>query len=568
MQSKMQPVRFLSSLLLLVVCTVFTATGQTVDTEPRSITVVENQENVNLHCRIGRAAQLCLIRMPGVNDQFTLAPNINSPVAGMSYYGEGLDKGSCGVHIDRVTAENAGFMNCTLFVDGRGLTGAIEIVVAFPPEQPTIEVVAGNVNNLEVNSQLTFRCISARGNPAAKLAWFLDQEPIYEGVKLDKPEEYFDEQSNKRYFTASSTLTRSIRAEDNGKRLTCQAEHIAYSDKLSRTDLIMNVNFQPQALPEQIVYGLQLGRTATASMVIKANPSPRVLWNIDGMDYHQGTEQGRYAVPIPEALGNNHYNVSLTIAGLTLEDLSKVYVMRASNNFGTEDYRLSLRSQDEVFSESSSFGTGEIVGLVLAVLIVLLAVALIFIARATGRWCFRGKSSSTSTSAAKIGETSDTESAEVKQPMTKTQRLKNIFAKRMQRGTTSELPEENITPDVAVVDEQDAGKLADSGTKPAKDDQTLVYAELELKPAGGEISFVNKPATNNESTEYAEILYVQQQAGSTNGSETATQQQQQQQPQQHQRHHSSEDNRPVIDVSIQKPSAKGDGGSKGTSGGK
>uniref|UniRef100_A0A4Y0BIV4 Ig-like domain-containing protein n=1 Tax=Anopheles funestus TaxID=62324 RepID=A0A4Y0BIV4_ANOFN len=409
MQSKMQPVRFLSSLLLLVVCTVFTATGQTVDTEPRSITVVENQENVNLHCRIGRAAQLCLIRMPGVNDQFTLAPNINSPVAGMSYYGEGLDKGSCGVHIDRVTAENAGFMNCTLFVDGRGLTGAIEIVVAFPPEQPTIEVVAGNVNNLEVNSQLTFRCISARGNPAAKLAWFLDQEPIYEGVKLDKPEEYFDEQSNKRYFTASSTLTRSIRAEDNGKRLTCQAEHIAYSDKLSRTDLIMNVNFQPQALPEQIVYGLQLGRTATASMVIKANPSPRVLWNIDGMDYHQGTEQGRYAVPIPEALGNNHYNVSLTIAGLTLEDLSKVYVMRASNNFGTEDYRLSLRSQDEVFSESSSFGTGEIVGLVLAVLIVLLAVALIFIARATGRWCFRGKSSSTSTSAAKIGETDTTD---------------------------------------------------------------------------------------------------------------------------------------------------------------
>ncbi|XP_053668202.1 fasciclin-3-like [Anopheles marshallii] len=545
------------------------STAQVVDTEPRSITVVENQENVNLHCRIGRPAQLCVIRIPGVNDQFTLDPNIKSPVPGLSYAGEGLDKGSCGIHIDRVTAENAGFMNCTLFVDGRGLTGAIEIVVAFPPEQPAIEVVSGNLNNLEVNSELAFRCISARGNPAAKLSWFLDQEPIYEGVKLDKPEEYFDERSNKRYFTASSTLTRSIRAEDNGKRLTCQAEHIAYQERFSRTDLIMNVNFQPQALPDQVVYGLQLGRTATASMVIKANPSPRVLWNIDGIDYHQGTEQGRYAVPIPEALGNNHYNVSLTIAGLTLEDLSKVYVMRASNNFGVEDYRLSLRSQDEVFSESSSFGTGEIVGLVLAVLIVLLAVALIFIARATGRWCFRGKSSSTSTSAAKIGETSDTESAEVKQPMTKTQRLKNIFAKRMQRGAASELPEENITPDVAVVDEQDA-KPADGATKPVKDEQTLVYAELELKPAGGgEISFVNKPAANNESTEYAEILYVQQQAGITGtaGGETMNTTAQQQPPQQ-QRHHSSEDNRPVIDVSIQKPSAKSDGGSKGTAGGK
>uniref|UniRef100_A0A182M2U2 Uncharacterized protein n=1 Tax=Anopheles culicifacies TaxID=139723 RepID=A0A182M2U2_9DIPT len=148
--------------------------------------------------------------------------------------------------------------------------------------------------------------------------------------------------------------------------------------------------------------------------------------------------------------------------------------------------------------------------------------------------------------------------------MTKTQRLKNIFAKRMQRGGAGELPEETITPDVAAVDEQDA--------KPAKDDQTLVYAELELKPAGGEISFVNKPTTaSNESTEYAEILYVQQQAagatGETAGSETvATAQQQPQQPQQ-QRHHSSEDNRPVIDVSIQKPSAKSDGG-KGSAGGK
>uniref|UniRef100_A0A182SDT3 Uncharacterized protein n=1 Tax=Anopheles maculatus TaxID=74869 RepID=A0A182SDT3_9DIPT len=146
--------------------------------------------------------------------------------------------------------------------------------------------------------------------------------------------------------------------------------------------------------------------------------------------------------------------------------------------------------------------------------------------------------------------------------MTKTQRLKNIFAKRMQRTPTNELPEEIITPDVVAVDEQD--------TKPsAKDDQTLVYAELELKPAGGgEISFVNKPSpsVNNESTEYAEILYVQQQAGgggATPGSDTTPAQQQPAQPVQ-QRHHSSEDNRPVIDVSIQKPSAKSDAGSKGT----
>uniref|UniRef100_A0A453Z0U8 Ig-like domain-containing protein n=1 Tax=Anopheles gambiae TaxID=7165 RepID=A0A453Z0U8_ANOGA len=400
MQPKMQAVHFLPRcVLLLSVCAAFTATtthAQVVDTEPRSITVVENQENVELHCRIGRPAQLCLIRMPGLNDQIALSPTEKSPVAGYHYHGEGLDKGSCGVRIERVTADNAGLMNCTLFVDGRGLTGSIEIVVAFPPQQPVIEVVQGNLANVEVNSQLMFRCTAERGNPAANLSWFLDQEQIYEGVQFpEAPEEYYDERSNKHMFTATSTLKRAVRAEDNGKRLTCQAQHLAYPEGVSRTDLILDVNFQPQALPDQVVYGLQLGRTATASMVIKANPSPHVMWNIDGTDYHQGTEQGRYAVPIPEALGNNRYNVSLTIAGLTLEDLSKTYVLRASNNFGVEEYRLTLRSQDEVFSESSSFGTGEIVGLVLAVVIVLLAVALIVGARATGRWCFRGASLNT-----------------------------------------------------------------------------------------------------------------------------------------------------------------------------
>uniref|UniRef100_A0A182PZV0 Ig-like domain-containing protein n=1 Tax=Anopheles farauti TaxID=69004 RepID=A0A182PZV0_9DIPT len=359
------------------------------------VTVVENQENVNLHCRIGRPAQLCLITMPGVANPFSLAPNADSPVAGMRYYGEGLEKGSCGVQIARVTADNAGHMNCTLLVGGNGLTGSIEIVVAFPPEQPTIEILKGNLENAEVNSELVFHCLAARGNPAANISWFLDQEPIYEGVRPGEPEEHYDEPSNKRSFTASSMLARTIRAEDNGKRLTCQAQHVAYPEGVSRTDLILTVNFQPQALPDQTVYGLQLGRTATVSLVIKANPAPRVLWNVDGIDYHQGTEQGRYAVPIPEAMGNNHYNVSLTIAGLTLEDLSKVYMLRASNNFGTEDYRLNLRSQEEVVNESSGVGIGEIVGLVLAVLIVLTAVALIFVARATGRWCFRGASLNT-----------------------------------------------------------------------------------------------------------------------------------------------------------------------------
>ncbi|XP_058065868.1 fasciclin-3-like isoform X2 [Anopheles bellator] len=388
--SKMQT--FLSC---LAVCAAFTAlsSAQRVDTDPNAITVVENQENVTLHCRVGRPARLCLISMPGLKGQIVLAPNEPPPMAGVEYYGEGLERGSCGVRIARITADNAGVMNCTLIVDGIGLTGSIDVVVAFPPEQPTIQVLSGDIANVIVDSELTFECTAARGNPAANLSWFLDNEPIYERVHPEQPEEYFDDRSNKRVFSATSVLVRSIRAEDNGKRLTCQAQHMAYPEGVSRTDLVLNVNFQPQALPDQVVYGLQLGRTGSASVVVIANPPPKVFWNIDGVDYQQGTEQGRYAVPIPEPLGNNRYNVTLTIAGLSLEDLSRTYTLRASNAFGSEDYRVFLRSQsDEVINESSGVGIGEIVGLVLAVLIVLTAIALILVARATGRWCFRGAS--------------------------------------------------------------------------------------------------------------------------------------------------------------------------------
>uniref|UniRef100_A0A182JIQ4 Uncharacterized protein n=1 Tax=Anopheles atroparvus TaxID=41427 RepID=A0A182JIQ4_ANOAO len=152
---------------------------------------------------------------------------------------------------------------------------------------------------------------------------------------------------------------------------------------------------------------------------------------------------------------------------------------------------------------------------------------------------------------------SDTESAEMKQPVSKAQRFVNLFSLRGQPRSASERPEDGA-PELA--DEQDGKPTEQSPSKAVKDDQTLVYAELELKPA--EISFVNKPPASNESTEYAEILYVQQggAAGAAEGETTPTTATSQA------RTNSGEDNRPVIDGSAPvKPSTKGDkaGGSVG-----
>lgn len=83
--------------------------------------------------------------------------------------------------------------------------------------------------------------------------------------------------------------------------------------------------------------------------------------------------------------------MTLTIAGLTLEDLSKRYQLQASNQVGVQDYVVLLSSLDAEVDESGGVGVGGIIGIVLAALIVLVAIALIIMARATGRWCFRGE---------------------------------------------------------------------------------------------------------------------------------------------------------------------------------
>lgn len=42
------------------------------------------------------------------------------------------------------------------------------------------------------------------------------------------------------------------------------------------------------------------------------------------------------------------YNVTLEIGGLTLEDTTKTYEMRANNQFGRRDYRVRLSSSSAI----------------------------------------------------------------------------------------------------------------------------------------------------------------------------------------------------------------------------
>ncbi|XP_055530596.1 fasciclin-3-like isoform X4 [Wyeomyia smithii] len=395
-------------LTYFVVCLTLSAiNGQhiQVNTDPARVVVIENQRNVSLMCRVGRPIQICTVTLPNRDQQVLLDPNA-PPRDGLQYFGPGFNAGVCGVTIDRISTAHNGQLKCSLFIDGVSAESYIDVVVAVAPTNPKIETYPERVS-FEVDSKLMAKCITENGNPGAVLAWYLEDEPLFQGV--GRPQE--TQEADQPGVTNILTLERSIQASDSGKRLICEAKHIAYPERVSKTSRQITVNFAPQALPETTVHGLTLGRTVDVTITIRSNPLPHAYWSVDGVEIEQGMESGRLSARIPEPLGNDSYNMTLTIAGLTLEDLSKTYFLRAVNQVGTQDYTIMLSSMEAEVDESGGVGIGGIIGIVLAALIILTAVALIIVARATGRWCFRGKSISTSASNARIGETDRTDNS-------------------------------------------------------------------------------------------------------------------------------------------------------------
>lgn len=142
-------------------------------------------------------------------------------------------------------------------------------------------------------------------------------------------------------------------------------------------------------MQENRVYGLPLGSTALVNVTITANPRPRIEWSVDGLPIPAGTQNNRFEAYQPVDLGNGTYNVTLAIGGLTVEDTTKTYYLRASNEFGSSDYSVYISSSPHV--AETGIDIGSIIGIIVGVAILLVIISVIVFARATGKWCFSGK---------------------------------------------------------------------------------------------------------------------------------------------------------------------------------
>lgn len=379
--------RKFSLALFVAVFSVFgsVATAQRIDVEPKSIAAKEG-EKISLLCRAPQPIEgYCRITIPGERPIILLNDSISRP--GFEYFGSGFHNGQCGITINAVKPENHGKMICQVQINNEESSGEIDISINLAPLPQEIQMK--NPPEFEVNTDIEADCISKDGRPAGTISWYLDDQQL---PLRDEPEisENYDSQRNQTLFTVRQRLTRIATADDNGRRLTCRVSHPSLNGGYADISTQLIITFRPQALPEEVVRDLEIGRQAGVSIVIRANPRPQVQWRIAGVVVKQGDQTERYIATDPMDLGNGQYNVTLIITSLTLEDLSRSYILRANNALGTQEYTIRLGSASAV--EGSGLGILGTIAISIVCIFILIVVVLTLVAKITKRWCFAGDS--------------------------------------------------------------------------------------------------------------------------------------------------------------------------------
>lgn len=318
------------------------------DADPKYIATQEGQD-INLMCRIAQPVASCRFSIPGELNEIKLNPrwarNDN-----FAYFGEGLDKGQCGISIRNVKESYHGNATCRLDPDDgqADAIAQIEIVIAKAPH-PT-ELHIPDSDRLEAGNEIEAECSSIDGRPAANLTWYLNDQPLGNG----RIEVIDSQDDNTVYYSVRSTLRYRLRPEDLNKNLICRAYHPGFPDGFNDARNQLQINFRPVPKAEILVSGLEIGTSANVGPVtIQANPRPSVKWTVDGTVINQGDQNERFVASEPVQVDMGVWNVSLTVIGFTLQDTTRKYQLRANNAFGTTDYVIRIGEAQDVTGEIS-----------------------------------------------------------------------------------------------------------------------------------------------------------------------------------------------------------------------
>ncbi|KAL0131525.1 hypothetical protein PUN28_002811 [Cardiocondyla obscurior] len=500
-------------------------TSTYIDIDPKTETAVRVGESLQILCSTSQPLRICRVEIPG---EGSIVLNANEPAEdGIEYYGTGLNNGQCGVRIAKVKENHDGMFKCSLtsYKARQESTASLKIIVARPPNNPDLRTNRGHFgsNRYRKGEKLEVSCSALSGRPAANVSLFLDDEPIGDERNI------FYETNIDDNSLAMQNASRSLDWTDNGKTLRCVANHIAL-DRPKESTMQLEVLYPPQ--PHQTTFerfGYVIGRQGVINITIYAHPRPRFTWRVNGEKIDEGRpdESNRLETSTAVDLGKGAWSVILTIDSVQKSDTEKEYVLEATNSEGSSQYHIVLSTSSEPAGPLSSLygklsehmhalgvdlDAGSIIGIVVGVLVLVLVIFLVIFARATGRWCFAGHSTTRN-----LGESSDTESAgrysrsEVDGGSSRGQRKPRINLSRFfgrNKDKVSGADTDTMKTVVTVDDEklQTVESAVQEGrTNPSTGEGGIVYAELDLTQ---QQQGVAPRRINEDKTEYAEILYT------------------------------------------------------------
>ncbi|XP_011063956.1 PREDICTED: fasciclin-3 isoform X4 [Acromyrmex echinatior] len=494
-----------------------------INIEPKGETAVRVGEPLQILCTAPREIRVCRVEIPGEGSILLIPSDPPSEDGNIEYYGKGLITGECGVRIAKVKESHHGIFKCSLNTRNtrQEATASLNIVVAKPPETVEIFTNSGSLggNTFRKGEKLEISCKAKSGRPAANLTLFLDEEPIGE-ERIS-----YDMNMN---AIAMQNASRSLDWTDNGRTIRCIANHIALDRPIEQTKPL-EVYYPPQSQPTVERFGYVIGRRGIINVTVHAHPRPRFIWRVNDERIEEGRpdESNRLETSTAVDLGNGAWSVILMIDSVQKSDTEKEYMLMATNNEGSNEYRIVLSTSSEPAGPLSNLygklsehmhalgvdlDAGSIIGIVVGVLVLLLIIFLVIFARATGRWCFAGRSTTRN-----LGESSDTESAgrysrsEVDGASSQGQRKPRINLSRFfgrNKDKVSGADTDTMKTVVTVDDEklQTVEPAVQEGrTNPSTGEGGIVYAELDLTQ---QQQGVTPRRINEDKTEYAEILYT------------------------------------------------------------
>lgn len=97
------------------------------------------------------------------------------------------------------------------------------------PQRPIIKLLTPLEHGpaFEIDQNIDVLCESREGRPPAKLSWFLNGQPIFEGLQKENVQDVIISQNGNSttVYKVQQTLVHRIRADDDGKFLMCRADH-------------------------------------------------------------------------------------------------------------------------------------------------------------------------------------------------------------------------------------------------------------------------------------------------------------------------------------------------------